>query len=236
MKWRQCGKSQTNDFCEHSAITFQPIYNNYEENEFPIFQAIQIRLLLLLYVYVCSPFAAISMIVGCVAFPFGWNSNEFRKICGPESNRFEIGPICGIRWAYPLAIIGNLRWYWTITALVGCECVKNLKFWSSFFHSGCIDACILATLAFILATRHVRLQPEPMYQNSMFKGMPFFFTFLSSFNCCIMLYDIHTIFDIIPKNNHIFSSFRVTLCMYLIIPSMHDIYDDYIQAKWIMHT
>ncbi|XP_031618320.1 LHFPL tetraspan subfamily member 3 protein [Contarinia nasturtii] len=83
--------------------------------------------------------SAISMIVGCVAFPFGWNSNDFRKICGPESNRFELG-LCGIRWAYPLAIIG------------------------------CIDACILATLAFILATRHVRLQPEPMYQNSMFKG------------------------------------------------------------------
>lgn len=39
-----------------------------------------------------------------------------------------------------------------------------------FRFSGCIDACILATLAFILATRHVRLQPEPMYQNSMFKG------------------------------------------------------------------
>lgn len=46
------------------------------------------------------------MIVGCVAFPFGWNSNDFRKICGPESNRFELG-LCGIRWAYPLAIIGN---------------------------------------------------------------------------------------------------------------------------------
>lgn len=39
-----------------------------------------------------------------------------------------------------------------------------------FFCTGCVDACILATLAFILATRHVRLQPEPMYQNSMFKG------------------------------------------------------------------
>lgn len=48
------------------------------------------------------------MIVGCVAFPFGWNSNEFRKICGPESNRFDLG-LCGIRWAYPLAIIGKLR-------------------------------------------------------------------------------------------------------------------------------
>lgn len=46
------------------------------------------------------------MIVGCVAFPFGWNSNEFRKICGPESNRFDLG-LCGIRWAYPLAIIGK---------------------------------------------------------------------------------------------------------------------------------
>lgn len=34
----------------------------------------------------------------------------------------------------------------------------------------CIDGCILATLAFILATRHVRLQPEPMYQSSMYKG------------------------------------------------------------------
>jgi len=83
--------------------------------------------------------SAICMIVGCVAFPFGWNSTDFRKICGPESNRFELG-LCGIRWAYPLAVIG------------------------------CIDACILATLAFILATRHVRLQPEPMYQSSMYKG------------------------------------------------------------------
>lgn len=30
---------------------------------------------------------ALSMIAGCIAFPFGWNSNDFRKICGPESNR-----------------------------------------------------------------------------------------------------------------------------------------------------
>lgn len=36
--------------------------------------------------------------------------------------------------------------------------------------TGCVDGCILATLAFILATRHVRLQPEPMYQSSMYKG------------------------------------------------------------------
>lgn len=49
---------------------------------------------------------------------------------------------CGLRWAYLLAIIG------------------------------CLDAIILAILAFILATRHVKLQPEPTYgaNGSVYKG------------------------------------------------------------------
>jgi LHFPL tetraspan subfamily member protein len=42
--------------------------------------------------------------------------------------------------------------------------------------SACIDGCILATLAFILATKHVRLQAEPTYQNSMYKGNVIKFT------------------------------------------------------------
>uniref|UniRef100_A0AAG5D345 Protein with signal anchor n=1 Tax=Anopheles atroparvus TaxID=41427 RepID=A0AAG5D345_ANOAO len=83
--------------------------------------------------------SALCMVIACVSFPFGWNSDEFRKICGPESNRFEVG-LCSMRWAYPLAIIA------------------------------CIDGFILATLSFILATRHVRLQPEPQYQSSTYKG------------------------------------------------------------------
>lgn len=50
---------------------------------------------------------------------------------------------CSLRWAYLLAIIG------------------------------CLDAIILATLAFILATRHVKLQPEPTYgaSGSLYKGI-----------------------------------------------------------------
>jgi len=38
---------------------------------------------------------------------------------------------------------------------------------------GCLDAAILATLAFILAARHVRLQAEPGYapSGSLYKGM-----------------------------------------------------------------
>ncbi|XP_077294018.1 tetraspan membrane protein in hair cell stereocilia isoform X2 [Arctopsyche grandis] len=43
---------------------------------------------------------------------------------------------CGIRWAYLLAVIA------------------------------CLDAVILSTLAFILATRHVRLQPDSNYPSS----------------------------------------------------------------------
>lgn len=48
---------------------------------------------------------------------------------------------CEIRWAYVLANIG------------------------------CLDGIILATLAFILAARHVKLQPDPHYApTSFFKG------------------------------------------------------------------
>lgn len=92
--------------------------------------------------YVCGWMqivSALCMTVACAAFPFGWNSDDFRKVCGPDANRFELG-LCDFSWAYPLAIIG------------------------------CIDGFVLATLAFILATRHVRLQPDPLYHNSLFKG------------------------------------------------------------------
>ncbi|KAK4300498.1 hypothetical protein Pmani_027281 [Petrolisthes manimaculis] len=49
---------------------------------------------------------------------------------------------CGLRWAFILAIIGIL------------------------------DAAVLSALAFVLATRHVKLQPEPepIYGGSMYKG------------------------------------------------------------------
>lgn len=104
---------------------------------FPLLIVVVCVVISVTYGYLLIP--AICMIVACAAFPFGWNSDDFRKICGPEANRFELG-LCGIRWAYPLAIIG------------------------------CIDGVVLATLAFILATRHVRLQPDPIYQNSLYKG------------------------------------------------------------------
>lgn len=113
-------------------------------------------------------FAAISMIVSCVSFPFGWNSDEFRKICGPEANRFEVG-LCGIRWAYALAIIGTSLLFYFYDFEPFSE-IRKLSF-CFIILLACIDGCILASLAFILATRHIRLQPEPTYQrNQVFKG------------------------------------------------------------------
>lgn len=102
------------------------------------------------------------MVVACVSFPFGWNSDEFRKICGPESNRFGLG-LCNIRWAYALAIIGKcsavLQSTWSL--------LYNFHFKPIFsLISACIDGCILSTLAFILATRHIRLQPDAEYQRT----------------------------------------------------------------------
>jgi len=47
---------------------------------------------------------------------------------------------CSFRWAYLLAVIAAL------------------------------DAIILSVLAFILATRHIKLQPEPLYASTLRKG------------------------------------------------------------------
>lgn len=56
---------------------------------------------------------------------------------------------CNFRWAYLLAVIASF------------------------------DALILSALAFILATRHIKLQPEPLYASTLRKGdFLFFFNYL----------------------------------------------------------
>lgn len=94
--------------------------------------------------YICAwlqLFSAICMISGCVTYPVGWSSAAVQHICGPQPTAIYSSAACSIRWAYILAAI--LSW----------------------------DAIILATLAFILATRHIRLQPDPQYAStSAFKG------------------------------------------------------------------
>lgn len=50
-------------------------------------------------------FSAISMVIGVLTFPAGWDAAEVREVCGPDADDYNTGQ-CGIRWAYILAIIG----------------------------------------------------------------------------------------------------------------------------------
>ncbi|XP_025416991.1 LHFPL tetraspan subfamily member 3 protein [Sipha flava] len=79
------------------------------------------------------------LITSIVVFPFGWDSPNIQKTCGPNAKSYNLGD-CSFRWAYLLAVIAG------------------------------VDALILSALAFILATRHIKLQPEPLYASTLRKG------------------------------------------------------------------
>ena len=53
-----------------------------------------------LFVY----FSAISMVVGILCFPAGWDNEDVRGICGKEAQDYGLG-LCGIRWAFVMAFI-----------------------------------------------------------------------------------------------------------------------------------
>lgn len=81
---------------------------------------------------ICGWFQAIGAIfifLGCVIYPNGWDSSIVKRVCGLQADKYDIG-VCGMRWAYILAII--------------------LIF----------DAAILAALAFVLAAKQAKLLPE----------------------------------------------------------------------------
>ncbi|KAH9511892.1 LHFPL tetraspan sub member 5 protein [Dermatophagoides farinae] len=48
---------------------------------------------------------AISMLVGVLIFPIGWDTPIVREVCGNDSDSYALGQ-CGIRWAFILALIG----------------------------------------------------------------------------------------------------------------------------------
>ena len=46
----------------------------------------------------------VSMVIGILCFPAGWDHEQVRGICGKESNDYALG-LCGIRWAFVMAFI-----------------------------------------------------------------------------------------------------------------------------------
>ncbi|XP_073184617.1 LHFPL tetraspan subfamily member 3 protein isoform X2 [Lepidochelys kempii] len=51
--------------------------------------------------------AAACLVLGCMIFPDGWDSDEVKRMCGEKTDKYTLGA-CSVRWAYILAIIGIL--------------------------------------------------------------------------------------------------------------------------------
>ncbi|XP_038668368.1 LHFPL tetraspan subfamily member 3 protein isoform X3 [Scyliorhinus canicula] len=51
--------------------------------------------------------AAVCLVLGCMIFPDGWDSEAVRRMCGNKTGKYTLGN-CSVRWTYILAIIGIL--------------------------------------------------------------------------------------------------------------------------------
>ncbi|XP_037395908.1 LHFPL tetraspan subfamily member 3 protein-like isoform X1 [Pygocentrus nattereri] len=51
--------------------------------------------------------SGVCLVLGCMIYPDGWDSDEVRRLCGEQTGKYTIGA-CSVRWAYILAIMGIL--------------------------------------------------------------------------------------------------------------------------------
>lgn len=49
----------------------------------------------------------VCLVLGCMIYPDGWDSDEVRRMCGEQTDKYSLGA-CSVRWAYILAIMGIL--------------------------------------------------------------------------------------------------------------------------------
>merc|ERR1712014_269296 len=46
--------------------------------------------------------SGLSLLIGLLSFPAGWDNDEVRGVCGPKADDYKLGS-CGVRWAFALA-------------------------------------------------------------------------------------------------------------------------------------
>ncbi|XP_026864633.1 LHFPL tetraspan subfamily member 3 protein-like [Electrophorus electricus] len=51
--------------------------------------------------------SGVCLVLGCMIYPDGWDSEEVRRLCGEQTSKYTLGA-CSVRWAYILAIMGIL--------------------------------------------------------------------------------------------------------------------------------
>ncbi|CAL8261232.1 unnamed protein product [Merluccius merluccius] len=50
----------------------------------------------------------VCLVLGCMIYPDGWDSDEVRRMCGEQTDKYSLGA-CSVRWAYIMAIMGILN-------------------------------------------------------------------------------------------------------------------------------
>lgn len=79
--------------------------------------------------HVCAWFqfvCTISLLVGILVYPVGWNIKAIRSVCGEEANQFKIGS-CSMRWPYLIAIISQFQIFF-LTILSFLLAARQAKF------------------------------------------------------------------------------------------------------------
>lgn len=61
----------------------------------------------MLTIFFLFSLSAACLVLGCMIFPDGWDSDEVKRMCGEKTDKYTLGA-CSVRWAYILAIIGIL--------------------------------------------------------------------------------------------------------------------------------
>ncbi|TWW75925.1 LHFPL tetraspan subfamily member 3 protein [Takifugu flavidus] len=54
-----------------------------------------------------APPVGVCLVLGCMIYPDGWDSDAVRRMCGKQTDKYSLGA-CSVRWAYILAIMGIL--------------------------------------------------------------------------------------------------------------------------------
>ena len=102
--------------------------------------------------------SGLSLLIGLLSFPAGWDNDEVRGVCGPKADDYQLGS-CGVRWAFALAVIALFD-----TIILGKSDFS--------LHQSSPNNCSAGFLAFTLATKKMKVMlEEPAYMNpSMYHG------------------------------------------------------------------
>ena len=106
--------------------------------------------------------SGLSLLIGLLSFPAGWDNDEVRGVCGPKADDYKLGS-CGVRWAFALAVIALFD-----TIILGKSDSQTVRVLTSqSTHNGSAGF-----LAFTLATKKMKVMlEEPAYMNpSMYHG------------------------------------------------------------------